>query len=359
VTHDKVIASWVKIIICGGPPDHVDELARRLGRHRVWRTDWPEGLISADAARLAIESAVPYPIEGIYHPTAEAMLAYRARPPIPTMSTGCSGTDAIMKLPTEGKLIIVTGIPSHGKSTWVRHVMGHTALHEARRWAVFSPEMGEWQDFSARVIGWLANSHFRAMTHKSIAEWAEWCNTRFAYISCDSEKAAPTLDWLLQRFRVCVVRDGATDAVLDPWNQIEHQRGQLNETDYIDAALRRLSAFGRRHGCNIWIIAHPTKMRSARPGDPLPVPSAYDISGSSAWYNKADMVITVYRTDGISQIHMQKAKFERWQGGDRVAGDAKHVIMAELEYDRQSGRFTSADVNHAMRDAVDGKNAHD
>jgi twinkle protein len=199
--------------------------------------------------------------------------------------------------------------------------------------------MGEWQDFCGRLIGWLADSAFRLLPESVISKWAEWCRSRFAFISRDSGDEAPTLDWLMDTYRSCVLRDGVTDCLLDPWNQIAHQRGALSETDYIDSALLQWSAFGRRHGCNIWVVAHPTKLRGAKPGDPLPVPNAYDISGSSAWFNKADMILTVYRTNGLTQVHLQKAKFERWSLAG--AGDATRTVFAELEYVRQTGRYKS------------------
>jgi twinkle protein len=260
-----------------------------------------------------------------------------------------------MRLPGEGKLIIVTGVPNHGKSTWLTHVMAHTAEKHDRRWAVFSPEFGEWQNLAAQIIAWRAAKPFRAvpgagMTDCEIAEGSDWCGSRFAFLACDGESEAPTLDWLIERARACVLRDGTTDFVIDPWNEIEHDEGGRTETAYVGRALQRLRAFVGRHGCNVWIVAHPTKLKAFKPGEPVPVPTAYDIATSSNWANKADLIVTVHCPDTVTQIHLLKARFRRW--GRRGA-------MAELEFDPTTGRFRSVAVTDAMRDAHCSRNQDD
>jgi twinkle protein len=286
-----------------------------------------------------VAAAEPYPLEGVHRPSAEAMIAYRKRPPPAVMTTGCSRMDAVVALPTEGKLIVITGIPSHGKSTLVRHLMCHVVRHHDRRWAIFSPEMGEWEEFCSRVISWLTRTPFGRLSDEDVANTAEWCRSRFAFISRDSGDDAPTLEWLIDTWRVCVMRDGVTDVLLDPWNQVQHQRAGQSETEYIDQALLKLAAFGRRHGVNVWIVAHPTKMRPAKAGDPLPVPTLYDISGSAGWANKTDVGMSVYRTGGYTQAHILKAKFDRWNIGG--AGDVSKPVFAEMEYEIGTGWFVA------------------
>jgi twinkle protein len=355
-SHADQLGLVKKFIIAGGERDFVEELARRLGRHRVWRARWPQGCQDAcdtaqrhgmQAVRDSLEAADPYPIEGIHRPSAEAMLAFRHAPPAPVLTTGCGATDQIMKFPGEGKLIVVTGIPNHGKSSWMTHAMAHTAKHHSRRWAVFSPEMGEWQNLSAAAMSWWAAKPFRStdsipgMTDDEISSGAIWCSHHFTYLACDGEDAAPTLDWLLERAAACVFRDGTTDFVIDPWNEIEHDEGGRSETAYIGRALQRLRAFATRHGCNVWIVAHPTKLKPMKPGEPVPVPTSYDINGGANWANKADMIIVVHCPDTTTQIHLLKARFRRWGRRGR---------MAELEFDPTTSRFRSAAVCDAARD---------
>ena len=348
--HADVLGTVKKFVLAGGPRPFIEELARRLGRHRVCNTTWPEGCtdaadamkrIGVEAIRHTIDSAEPYPIEGIYQPTPAAMLAYRHAPAPPVLTTGCFASDKNIHLPGEGKLIVVTGIPSMGKSTVVSHLMAHTATAHNRRWAVFSPEMGEWQGLCASVISWRAAKPFRApeaaggMTDAEITEGSEWAKSRFAYLAADGEGDAPTLDWWLERVAVCILRYGITDALIDPWNELEHDEKGRTETAYIGRCLQRLRAFAARHGCNVWIVAHPTKLRSAKPNEPIPVPNAYDINGGAQWFNKADVIIVVHRPEVETELHLLKARFRRW--GNRGS-------VSKLKLDHSSGRFQSADA---------------
>jgi twinkle protein len=347
--HAALLDKVGKFVLAGGARDFVEELARRLGRHRVWRVTWPDGCADAEATqqkhglagvRDAIENAEPYPIEGIHRPTGKAMLAYRHTKPPGTLTTGAASTNRIVKFPSEGKLIVVTGIPNHGKSTWMAHIFAHAAKEHARRWAIYSPEMGEWQGLAASAMAWRANRPFHpcyqmeGMTDAEIEEGSAWCARHFTFISCDGEDEAPTLEWWLERARACVLRDGTTDFLIDPWNELDtHEHGRT-EHESTGRALQRFKAFSRRHGANVWIVAHPTKLRGAKPGDPVPVPGMYDISGSSHWANKPDVVCVVHCPENVTEIHLIKSRFRRWgRKGD----------MAKLTLDPPTGRFLSYD----------------
>jgi twinkle protein len=355
--HADLLGRIRKIIIAGGPPTFRAELARRLGRHRVWLAVWPEGCADpAEVAqshglqviRNAIENAKPIPIEGVNQPSAEMMLAFRHAPAPPVLTTGCQATDRLLRLPGEGRLIIVTGIPNHGKSSWLTHLMGHTAEAHGRRWAVFSPEFGEWQHLAAAVMAWRINKPFRGsaacegMSDQEIADSAEWIRPRFTFLACENEDDAPTLDWFLEMARICVLRDGATDAVIDPWNELQFDSAGRTEAEIIGRALQRLRAFAIRYGCNVWIVAHPTKLRPAKPGEPVPPPGPYDINGSSNWANKADLIVTVHCPENVTEIYLMKSRFRRW---GRKGGSP-----ARLQFDPWTGRFRSEQLEEALDD---------
>ena len=135
------------------------------------------------------------------------------------------------------------------------------------------------------------------------------------------------------RARAAVLRDGVTDLLIDPWNEVEYQLRDLTETQYVGRALQRLRAFALRHGCNVWIIAHPTKQHPAKPGEKLSAPGLYDISGGANWANKADVGITVHTPGEVTEIHLTKPRYSRW--GRRGA-------KASLEFDGLTGRYRTA-----------------
>ena len=54
----------------------------------------------------------------------------------------------------------------------------------------------------------------------------------------DAEDEDPTLDWLLERATALVLRNGITDMLIDPWNEMDHTRAaNTTETDHIGRCL--------------------------------------------------------------------------------------------------------------------------
>jgi twinkle protein len=326
-----------------------EALAARLGRHLCHIVEWPDGCDDARQTILAhgvprleqvIQGASPYPISGLQRVKRFTLLTLRHTKPPETMTTGAGATDAILKLPTEGRLIVVTGIPAHGKTTWTRFAMVHTVTHEYRRWAIFSPEMQPWEQFAAECAEVFIGKPFwpkggiEGMTDAEVLAAEAWIKDRVTMLVCDAEDEAPTLEWILERARTAVLRDGVTDLLIDPWNEIDQQR-QRNETetDYIGRSLQRLKAFGLRHGCNIWVIAHPTKPTGLKTGEKRPPPGPYDISGAAHWANKADLGITIHSPDpGRTEVHLWKTRFRRF---------GKRGEVATLDFDEVTGRYMS------------------
>lgn len=330
-----------------------EEIARRMGRHLCWIVRWPEGckdagdvlrLHGADALCACIEAAEPYPMEGLQRIKPGDLMALRNQGVPETLTTGATATDAILSLPGEGRLIVITGIPNHGKSTWALYVKAHVMRNHRRRFVVFSPEMEPWREFVAQMAAVLWRKPFRpcpgyeSMTDDELSQAETYLRDRLIMLVADPDKEdqAPTLDWILERARLEVMRAGVTDLFIDPWNELEHRRPEgASETDYIGRCLQRLRAFSRRHGCNVWIVAHPTKLHPEKLGKPVPPPTLYNISGSANWANKADLGITVHTVNGQTQIHLTKARFRRWGRRDAVA---------HLQLDIPTGVFSNAPV---------------
>lgn len=331
-----------------------EEMARRLGRHRCWLVDRSIVDIYADgplAVLGALQDAAPYPIEGVQRLTVGSLLKLRRQPAPTVMTTGTQSSDNVLKLPTEGRLIVVTGIPSHGKTSWTRFVMVHTAAKHSRRWCVFSPESQPWEEFVAQCAEAHMGKPFypvkgiASMTDEDISEAEAFLRNRVTMLVSDAQDEAPTLDWLLERFRAGVLRDGVTDCLIDPWNEVEQIRGDMSETDYIGRSLQRLKSFAFRHGCNVWIVAHPAKPAPTRPNEKAAPPGPYSINGSSHWANKTDLGLTIHSPNpGLSELHLWKSRMRRW--GQRSP------TPAIMEYDELTGVYRTHDKPKAPTDPV-------
>jgi len=350
-THEDLLSKVKKFYLAGDmdEPGQAlrEELARRLGKHRCWIVTWPEGCKDAgdtlarhgaEAIHAAIAAATPIPIDGIQFLGTGTLLKLRHGHPPEVLTTGAGATDQILALPGEGRLIVVTGIPNHGKSSWVMFVKVHLMAKHNRRFVVFSPEMQPWESYVAQCVQIRSGKPFwprpdcASMSDQEISEAEEWFRERMIMLVCDAEDDAPTLDWLLERTRIALLRHGITDLLIDPWNEIEHQQGNLTETQYVGRCLQRLRSFALRHGVNVWIVAHPTKLQPEKPGGKVNPPGMYDINGGANWANKADLGITVHTPKGITEIHLNKARFRRW---------GRRGVKAELEFNNVSGRYST------------------
>jgi hypothetical protein len=84
-------------------------------------------------------------------------------------------------------------------------------------------------------------------------------------------------------------------ALLDPWNQADHDQGKGElETQYAERMLRDLSDFKETTGISIMLVAHTSKGIYAQGGGVTPF-SLASASGTMAFANKSDRGFCVWR----------------------------------------------------------------
>jgi twinkle protein len=323
------------------------ELARRLGRERSWRVQWPnsgdvqckdanETLLThgAAAVRECIENAAPYPIAGLHNVVeyAEETIALYRDGRKRGLSTGWRSVDELMTI-RPGELSVVTGIPNHGKSEFLDAL----AINLAERYGwVFA--VCSFENPPAEHIAKLAEKYLglpfwdgpsSRMSELDLERAIEWVNRYFVLIRADD--GAPTVEWILNTGRGAVMRHGVRGLIVDPYNEIEHRRPQgMTETEYVSELLGKTKRFAQLHDVHVWIVAHPAKMQ--RENGKLPAPTLYDISGSANWANKPDLGVVVHRQEesGPTDIYVRKVRF-------KAVG---RIGVARLNYDRATGRYS-------------------
>lgn len=321
-----------------------EELARRLGKHRCKRVQWPEGCKDAndvlvkkgkDALVEVLKSARDYPIDGIFKIAdieKQIDTLYSGRSP-KGESTGWNGVDQYYTV-RQGELTIITGIPGHGKSEWEDALMVNMALQSDWTFAVFSPENQPLERHFAKLAEKLIGKPFfpgyhQRMNGKELKDAKDYLQRWFTFVFPPEDQL--TVDGILNLVKHIVLKDGIKGLVIDPWNEIEHTRpAGMTETEYISYCLTKIRRFARQYSLHIWLVAHPTKLRKQDDGT-YPVPTPYDISGSSAWRNKADNCITIYRhiENNLVDIHVQKIRFK----------EIGKIGMVTLRYDPITGRY--------------------
>lgn len=321
-----------------------EELARRLGRERCSRIQWPEGCKDAnevlvkhgrDMVKECIDAARPYPVAGLFEISDFAADIDRLyeHGQESGVKTGWPSMDKHYR-PALGQFTVVTGVPSHGKSEVVDALLVNLARNYGWSAAIFSPEnqplVLHFEKIAEKVIG----KPFQGFNKMTLAEKEtakKWIGDRFIFIL--PKEDGLSVDSVLDLARVAILRKGVRSLVIDPWNELDHSRpSHFTETEYISQALSKIRRFAREHQVHVWLIAHPTKLK--KENGKYPVPTLYDISGSAHWINKADFGLTVWRdvlAEGSPvQIHIQKVRFK----SNGAPG------LVELQYDRNTGRYS-------------------
>lgn len=233
----------------------------------------------------------------------------------PGLSTGWLSLDDYYTV-KPGQITVITGIPSHGKSTWNTNLITNMAQRHHWKFAVFSPENNPMQRYCAHVAQIFCEKPFSRGNKERISQseleaTKYWIDEHFVFIVPRSDEMR--IDNLIQKATICVLKHGVKGIVFDPWNEIDHSRPPvLSETEYISKCLSKLRYFARTYDVHVWLIAHPTKMLKRLDGS-YPIPTPYDISGSAHFRNKADCCLTIWRdlttASNETKIYIQKIRF--------------------------------------------------
>jgi twinkle protein len=208
-----------------------------------------------------------------------------------------------------GYWTVITGIPSHGKSTWLDNLTINL-MKQGWKFIVYSPEQQPTGLHLSNLCEILLNQSFRygttnRMSAAQLAKAMDWLDEKILFMRRPEEdKSFVGLD-------LNAVMFGAQDAVekvwgshpkigvvIDPWNELDHSSlNGMNETQFINHELmvwrNWIRMMKRVHG---FIVAHPAKPQKDKDGNYKPV-GLYDINGSAAWKNKCDLGIVVRRED--------------------------------------------------------------
>jgi len=231
------------------------------------------------------------------------------------LSTGWACLDEYLTL-QKGNMMVVTGIPSSGKSEFIDQMMLQTiALHDWH-WTVFSPENfpfeSHFQKLSEKWTGkpMLESFGMGMMTQGDVDQAISDLSQSISMI--EPPKDDMTIDPILDLVDRSTGENHTDVFLLDPWNELEHNRPSgMNESEYIGRTLTKLRNFGRRRNILTIIVAHPTKLQKDDDGI-FPVPTPYSISGSANWWNKPDICMSIWRNhaknDGVVEAYVQKVR---------------------------------------------------
>lgn len=319
------------IAVDNDPPGQrlASELVRRLTAARCYFVEYPAGCKDLndvvmrhgpETVTAVLNAARPYPVRGLYRLSDYPTEA----PALEAVTTGWPLLDPHLKI-IPGEFMVLTGIPSHGKSSFALHLLCNLARLHQWRSAIFSPEMP--------TVPYLRD-RLRRIIESDDSDPEAFINYFFRFIASDPTGRLDEdfdLEFIIDKAVDAVLRDGVRVLLLDPWNEVEHARGKYESvTDYTGRAIRSLKRFARLHDVTVIVVCHPTK-EVGRDGKNRR-PTLYDCDGSAHWCNKPDHGVIIHRADDATTnaaIYVDKSRFEQ-------AGERGKVTM---RYDRASCRF--------------------
>lgn len=208
-----------------------------------------------------------------------------------------------------GDFVVVTGIPSHGKSAFANDYLCRLATAHGFRIAWASFEQEAQRDHRRALRTWYGETPEWKMQPRAIADADAWIDRHHRFI-LPNEEADVTLEWMMERLEQAVIQHDCQVVVIDPWNEMDHMREKdETETEYVGRAIKRFKRFARAFQVHFVIVAHPTKIRRDENGK-TPMPTLYDIAGSANWNNKADVGIIVHReNEDDTLIKVAKSRY--------------------------------------------------
>lgn len=317
-----------------------DELARRLGFEKCLKVEFPgckdanEYLMSHGKMALSdrLKEAKEFPMIGVFGVEDvwdDIMDLYHNGMPKGAKSGDRQFDEHLGCMP--GELTMVTGIPSHGKSIYLDQISLGLCLNSEWKFGVCSPESFPMSFYFTRLIKRLVGKKFSAqnITPYELQQCKDWLSMRYHLINPEE---GFTVDSVLEKARMLVVRKGIHGLILDPWNRIENSKpSNMPDGEWIVQCLIKIITFAQKHKVHVFLVAHPTKMQKSADGSNYQIPNLYSISGSAHFFNMTQNGFTVFRNyvTNMTEIHFQKVKWEH----------LGHQGIGIYQYTEENARF--------------------
>lgn len=209
------------------------------------------------------------------------------------------------------RLMVITGISGNGKSTFARWYDVELCKNNPElKFVLYTPESRPVHREYAKMAEIISGARFKSgqrnsMSDEQFESALQFVEKHFIIIDPTEKnfeafnkkdnKNPKNLDSIMNYILYLKKTQNVSGFLIDAWNKIDHTRPTgIQETDFISRELDRMLVFLEMNDLFGQIIAHPTKMERKIGGN-YKRPGLYDIKGSSAWYEKADIGIVIHR----------------------------------------------------------------
>lgn len=260
----------------------------------------------------------------------------------------------------------ITGVPGSGKSVWMRWWLVEMIKHNIDldlKWAMFTPEnrpvSREYAKICEALTGLsIMKGQKNSMSDEQYRQAMRFVEKHFFIISPDKynyEKFDDKVDASkvntiesIERYLMYLKKtENIFGYVIDAWNKIEHEQPKWqSETTFISQQLDKLIDFNTYWDVHGAIIVHPTKINLASDGN-YRMPVLYDIKGSSAWKEKADIGIIIHRNK-LKKMSKQSA-IEKGLIWDDMDEDEKMMVIERAPTIIRTEKIRFEELGHESR----------
>lgn len=264
----------------------------------------------------------------------------------PGLGIGVTSVDKLFTLKPK-HITFVTGLPGSGKSTWVRWYLSQFTMHNADKnikWALFTPENRPVAREFAKLAEVCAGKAFQegygnSMNQELRDKTMNFLTKHFFVVSPDRNNFESfegkieltkinTLNSILEYLIHLKKTEDIFGYVIDAWNKIEHEQPKyMTETSFISQQLDYLINFNDTYNVHGIVVVHPKKIDQQ--GVNYRMPSLYDIKGSSAWKEKADIGIIIHRYKNRKKHNSEVPRGSDEDDKYEVVKDAPTIIRTE------------------------------
>jgi len=296
------------------------ELIRRLGAERCYLVkfsdcnDANEYLKKYGKEKLSVilENAIQCPLENVekYNDIKQDLHDFYLNGSAPGYGIGLPNFDNIFTTYTK-QYIVVTGIPTHGKSDFVDQMtIGYNMQYDWKV-AYVSPENKPTYLHVDKIARKIAG--FKPKTENELNSYAwtnveERINNNFYFVEYED---GYDLKKALLKGAELVKRKGIKCLVIDPFNKIRLKESWgKNINDYTSDYLIEIDDFCRKYNCLVILVAHPVKMNKVN--GVTPEPDFYSIKGGGEFYDMSYHGLLVHRNfdNQTTKVRVLKVKFQ-------------------------------------------------
>ena len=255
-----------------------------------------------------------FPVKGVIRPIdiADELDKYARHGFVPGLGIGIREIDEMFTL-KQPHITFLSGSPGVGKSVFARWYLSEFVRYNQTKdikWAMFTPENRPVAREYAKLAEVIAGKKFQDGQQNSMQKnlrdrTMRFIGQHFFIVSPDrnnfesfgnkiTAEKVNTLDSILKYLIYLKKTEDIFGYVIDAWNKIEHEQPKnITETSFISQQLDYLISFNEAYNVHGIVIVHPRKIEFQ--GINYKMPNLYDIKGSSAWKEKADIGIILHR----------------------------------------------------------------